>query len=87
MLQDGLYMDALQRAHEAAWGVPAVVERTGGSVPIIGMFAQHLGAPITNVMLGRGGAFHAPNEYLEQDSVDRSIALAIHMLYALGEAV
>lgn len=51
------------RALSAIFGKPTVFIRSGGSVPIVGDFAQHLGIPA--VMMGFGlpdDGLHSPNE-------------------------
>lgn len=85
MLQDGPIIEALQAAHQMAWGRPAVIERTGGSVPIVGMFEEHLNVPITNVSLAVGGSFHAPNEYFVLEYFQPCLETALNMLYTFGE--
>lgn len=57
---------AVQSAREAVetvWGRPAVLTRTGGSIPIVGGFLKTLGLP--SVLMGYGlpgDNLHAPNE-------------------------
>lgn len=54
---------AAREAVEEVWGKPAVLIRTGGSIPIVGGFLEELGLP--TVLLGYGlpgDNLHAPNE-------------------------
>jgi acetylornithine deacetylase/succinyl-diaminopimelate desuccinylase-like protein len=60
---DNKYMRAATRALHEVWGKDTVFIRSGGSIPIVGDFARHLGLP--SVMMGFGlpdDNLHAPNE-------------------------
>jgi acetylornithine deacetylase/succinyl-diaminopimelate desuccinylase-like protein len=60
---DNLYIQAATRALREVWGRETVFIRSGGSIPIVGDFARHLGLP--SVMMGFGlpdDNIHAPNE-------------------------
>ena len=60
---DNPYIRAATRALHEVWGRETVFIRTGGSIPIVGDFARHLGLPC--VMMGFGlpdDNLHAPNE-------------------------
>jgi acetylornithine deacetylase/succinyl-diaminopimelate desuccinylase-like protein len=60
---DNPYMRAATRALRDIWGKDTVFIRSGGSIPIVGDFARHLGLP--SVMMGFGlpdDNLHAPNE-------------------------
>jgi len=60
---DNPYIQAATRALREVWGRETVFIRSGGSVPIVGDFALHLGVP--SVMMGFGlpdDNIHAPNE-------------------------
>jgi acetylornithine deacetylase/succinyl-diaminopimelate desuccinylase-like protein len=60
---DNPYIQAATRALHEVWGKDTVFIRSGGSVPIVGDFERHLGAP--SVMMGFGlpdDNIHAPNE-------------------------
>lgn len=57
------YIEAATRALKEVWGKDTVFIRSGGSIPIVGDFKQHLKAP--SVMMGFGlpdDNLHAPNE-------------------------
>ncbi len=57
------YIQAATRALHEVWKKDTVFIRSGGSIPIVGDFAQHLGIP--SVMMGFGlpdDNLHAPNE-------------------------
>jgi acetylornithine deacetylase/succinyl-diaminopimelate desuccinylase-like protein len=60
---DNPYVQAATRALHEVWSKDTVFIRSGGSVPIVGDFERHLGAP--SVMMGFGlpdDNIHAPNE-------------------------
>jgi acetylornithine deacetylase/succinyl-diaminopimelate desuccinylase-like protein len=60
---DNPYIRAATRALHEVWGRDTVFIRSGGSIPIVGDFARHLGLP--SVMMGFGlpdDNLHAPNE-------------------------
>jgi acetylornithine deacetylase/succinyl-diaminopimelate desuccinylase-like protein len=61
--------------------------RSGGSIPIGGMFQNALGVPITGLGLGTGDNFHAPNEYIRLDHFQIAIDTLIHYLYNLSDAL
>lgn len=57
------YIEAATRALKEVWGKDTVFIRSGGSIPIVGDFKQHLKIP--SVMMGFGlpdDNLHAPNE-------------------------
>lgn len=68
-------------AYTAAWGQAPKMERTGGSVPIIGMFQHVLGVPVVSLGLGHGRNIHSPNEYYDLDYFDKNIATAISFYF------
>ncbi len=60
---DNPYVKAATTALHEVWGKDTVFIRSGGSIPIVGDFDRHLGAP--SVMMGFGlpdDNIHAPNE-------------------------
>jgi acetylornithine deacetylase/succinyl-diaminopimelate desuccinylase-like protein len=60
---DNPYIQAATKALREVWGKETVFIRSGGSIPIVGDFDRHLGAP--SVMMGFGlpdDNIHAPNE-------------------------
>lgn len=87
MLRNGPIIDALNRAYEAGWGQSIDFVRSGGSVPIIGMFQRELGLPITAMGFGSGALIHAPNEHLLLDCFYMNIDTAIHFYHDLPEAI
>ncbi|MFN8447086.1 MAG: M20/M25/M40 family metallo-hydrolase [Anaerolineae bacterium] len=84
-LFDGAGVEAIQKALEATIGRRALLVRTGGSIPIAGMFHSELGTPMTNLGLGAGENIHSPNEYVRVDDFYLCIDTAIRLYYNLAE--
>ncbi len=62
-------IDIAARAFAAVLNRPTVFIRSGGSIPIVGEFAKHLGIP--SVLLGLGlpdDGLHSPNEKFKVDN-------------------
>jgi acetylornithine deacetylase/succinyl-diaminopimelate desuccinylase-like protein len=73
------------RAFSEVFGKPTVFIRSGGSVPIVGDFAQHLGIP--TVMMGLGlpdDALHSPNEKFNLENYYTGIKTVAHFLEQYG---
>jgi len=87
MLRDGPIIDALNRAYEAGWGKSIDFSRSGGSVPIIGVFQREMNLPITAMGIGTGAMVHAPNEHLSPDYFYTNIDTAIHFYHYLADAL
>ena len=85
MPYDGPLVEAVQQALETTVGKRAIFTRSGGSIPIGGMFQQALGIPITNIGFGAGGNIHSPNEYLILEDYHLALDTTIHFLYNLAE--
>jgi acetylornithine deacetylase/succinyl-diaminopimelate desuccinylase-like protein len=81
---DGPGVAAVQRALEATIGKRPLMERTGGSIPIAGMFQRELGVPLTQLGLGAGNNIHSPNEYAKVEDFYLAIDTAIHLYYNLA---
>ena len=65
---DNPYIRAATRALHEVWGKETVFIRSGGSIPVVGDFARHLGLP--SVMMGFGlpdDNLHAPNEKFQPE--------------------
>lgn len=61
---DSIAYQAANDAYQATFGKKPVPERSGGSIPIVGMFKERLG--IDTIMMGFGlssDAIHSPNEH------------------------
>ena len=56
--RQSVYVQAATRALHEVWGKDTVFIRSGGSIPIVGDFARHLGLP--SVMMGFGLARRQP---------------------------
>jgi acetylornithine deacetylase/succinyl-diaminopimelate desuccinylase-like protein len=82
---DNAYIQAATRALREVWGRETVFIRSGGSIPIVGDFDRHLGAP--SVMMGFGlpdDNIHAPNEKFHLKNFELGIASLIRFLEEAG---
>ncbi len=81
----GAEAEAALSAFEDGWGVRGVRIRTGGSIPIVGTFAQALGKPV--LMLGFGledDRLHSPNEKFNISHFYNGIRTVVRFLDRLG---
>jgi acetylornithine deacetylase/succinyl-diaminopimelate desuccinylase-like protein len=79
------YIKAATRALHEVWGKDTVFIRSGGSIPIVGDFARHLGLP--SVMMGFGlpdDNLHAPNEKFNLKNFALGIESLIRFLEETG---
>ena len=82
---DSPYIQAATRALKEVWGRETVFIRSGGSIPIVGDFARHLGLP--SVMMGFGlpdDSIHAPNEKFCLKNFELGIESLIRFLEEAG---
>jgi acetylornithine deacetylase/succinyl-diaminopimelate desuccinylase-like protein len=82
---DNPYIQAATRALREVWGKETVFIRSGGSIPIVGDFDRHLGAP--SVMMGFGlpdDNIHAPNEKFYLKNFELGIVSLIRFLEEVG---
>jgi acetylornithine deacetylase/succinyl-diaminopimelate desuccinylase-like protein len=82
---DNPYIKAATRALHEVWGKDTVFIRSGGSIPIVGDFARHLGLP--SVMMGFGlpdDNLHAPNEKFHLKNFALGIESLIRFLEEVG---
>jgi acetylornithine deacetylase/succinyl-diaminopimelate desuccinylase-like protein len=82
---DNPYIQAATRALHEVWGKDTVFIRSGGSIPIVGDFARHLGLP--SVMMGFGlpdDGLHAPNEKFHLKNFELGIESLIRFLEEVG---
>ena len=84
---EGPWLEAVQAAIEATMGKRAQLVRTGGSIPILGVFNRLIGLPITAFAYGEGEGIHSPNEYLKIDSFMTSLEAAVRLYHGFGEIV
>jgi len=73
------------RALTDVFGQPTVFIRSGGSIPVVGDFARHLGIP--SVLMGFGlpdDALHAPNEKFCLENFYTGIRTVAHFLQLYG---
>ncbi|HWE84813.1 MAG TPA: dipeptidase [Terracidiphilus sp.] len=82
---DNKFIQASTRAMHEVWGKDTVFIRSGGSIPIVGDFARHLGLP--SVMMGFGlpdDNLHAPNEKFHLKNFELGIESIIRFLEETG---
>jgi len=82
---DNPYMRAATRALHDVWGKDTVFIRSGGSIPIVGDFARHLGLP--SVMMGFGlpdDNLHAPNEKFHLKNFELGIQSILRFFEEVG---
>jgi acetylornithine deacetylase/succinyl-diaminopimelate desuccinylase-like protein len=82
---DNPYIKAATRALHEVWRRDTVFIRSGGSIPIVGDFARHLGLP--SVMMGFGlpdDNLHAPNEKFHVKNFELGIESLIRFLEEAG---
>lgn len=80
------YVRAAAQAMEEVFGKPAVYVRSGGSIPVVGLFQQHPGVP--SVLMGFGlpdDNIHSPNEKLYLPNFFRGIDAVARYLEVLGK--
>jgi acetylornithine deacetylase/succinyl-diaminopimelate desuccinylase-like protein len=83
---DNPYIRAAMRALGEVWRKETVFIRSGGSIPIVGDFARHLGLP--SVMMGFGlpdDQIHAPNEKFNLENFKLGIESLIRFLEEAGQ--
>jgi acetylornithine deacetylase/succinyl-diaminopimelate desuccinylase-like protein len=85
MLFEGPIADAQSKALHDVWGKEPLKLRSGGSVPIIGMFQKVLGLPIIGCGYSTGGSIHAPNEFLDIEHFWLNVDTGIHFFYHLAD--
>lgn len=82
---DNDFIREAARAMEEVFGRKTVYMRSGGSIPIVGLFDRHLGIP--SVLMGFGlpdDNLHAPNEKFHLANFDRGIDGVVRYLERLG---
>jgi acetylornithine deacetylase/succinyl-diaminopimelate desuccinylase-like protein len=78
-------VQAAAKAYQASFGAAPVFLRGGGSIPIVSLFQQAIGAPV--VLMGYGlpdDNIHSPNEKFTLESFRKGIQTCIHYLKALA---
>lgn len=72
-------IQALIHAYEKGWGVRPLLNREGGSIPVIAAFQDHLDSPIILMPFGyKGCGAHSTNEYMILEMFHKGIATAMH---------
>jgi acetylornithine deacetylase/succinyl-diaminopimelate desuccinylase-like protein len=80
------FLHAAARAYRRAFGVDPVLQRSGGTIPVVNDFREVLGIPtvLMGFALPDDGA-HGPNEKLHLPTFFSAIETSIHFLEAMGE--
>ena len=84
---DSPFVQKCAAAMSEAFGAPTVYMRSGGSIPIVGLFAGKLGIP--SVLAGFGlpdDNLHAPNEKIHLPNLTRGLAALVRYFEILGGA-
>lgn len=81
---DGPWLEAVQSAIGDTFGQRATLVRTGGSIPILGVFNRLIGLPITAFAFGHGEGIHSPNEYLDIASFCSGLEAGVRLYHNLG---
>ncbi|HSW50561.1 MAG TPA: M20/M25/M40 family metallo-hydrolase, partial [Bryobacteraceae bacterium] len=79
-------IDTAAKAFGEVFGKPTVFIRSGGSVPIVGEFARHLGIP--SVLMGFGlpdDGLHGPNEKFRLENYYRGIRTVAAFFERFGQ--
>ena len=79
-------IETAARAFSEMLGKPTVFTRNGGSIPIVGDFATHLGIP--TVLMGFGlpdDGLHSPNEKYKLENYYTGIMTVAHFLEEYGK--
>ena len=82
---DNRFIHAAAEAMKQVFGKETVYIRSGGSIPIVAAFEEHLGIP--SVMMGFGlpdDNLHAPNEKLHLPNFFRGIEAVARYIEILG---
>ncbi len=85
LVTDGPYLEAVQDAIEETIGKRAELVRTGGSIPILGVFNRLIGLPITAFGYGDGEGIHSPNENIRVDSFFMALEAGVRLYHNLAE--
>jgi acetylornithine deacetylase/succinyl-diaminopimelate desuccinylase-like protein len=83
---DNKFIEAAAEAMKEIWGKDTVYIRSGGSIPIVGVFDEYLGIP--SVMMGFGlpdDNLHAPNEKMHLPNFFLGIEAVARYFELLGE--
>lgn len=82
---DNVFIEKSAQAMQEVFGKETVYIRSGGSIPIVGLFERHLGIP--SVMMGFGlpdDNLHAPNEKFHLANLFGGIDAMVRYLELLG---
>ncbi|SFK58720.1 dipeptidase [Methylocapsa palsarum] len=76
---------AAARAYRRAFGAPAVFLRSGGTIPVVGLLQEILGAPVVLMGFGLpGDRIHGPNEKFSLSNFHKGVETSIGFLAEMG---
>jgi len=79
-------MRAAGRAYAAGFGRAPVLQRSGGTIPVVSLFEEELGIP--TVLMGFGlpdDRKHGPDEFLHLPNLWRGIRTSLAFLHGLAQ--
>lgn len=80
-------IEAAKRAYREGFGKSAVLQRSGGTIPVVSLFEKLLGIP--TVLMGFGlpdDGKHGPDEFLHLPTFQRGIQTSMAFMRGLGRA-
>jgi len=79
-------MQAVIRAYELGWGRKPLLNREGGSVPVVASIQQALTGELVLMPFGyKGGGAHSTNEFIYESMFQRGIATVLHFYQILAD--
>lgn len=79
-------MQAVIGAYERGWGRKPLLNREGGSVPVVASIQEALSGEIVLMPFGyKGGGAHSTNEFIYEDMFHRGIATTLHFYNILAD--
>ncbi|HEY2823987.1 MAG TPA: dipeptidase [Gemmatimonadales bacterium] len=83
---DNFALKAAGKALETVYGVPPLIVRMGGTVPICELFQTHMGLETVFFSFSTADEdFHAPNEFFRIHRLHEGLASWVHLWTILGE--
>lgn len=83
---DHFALKAASEALQAVYGVPPLIVRMGGTVPIAELFQRHMGLDTVYFSFSTADEdYHAPNEFFRVHRLHEGLAAWVHFWALLGE--
>jgi acetylornithine deacetylase/succinyl-diaminopimelate desuccinylase-like protein len=78
-------MQAVIKAYELGWGRKPLLNREGGSVPVVASIQESLSGELVLMPFGyKGGGAHSTNEFIFEEMFHRGIATTLHFYHILA---